>query len=182
MSNRVGLLALLLVPTVARADGVVVGHPVNLRFGAGTGLSYTSGSISVTDQVVEFCTGSPLTMEIDDVVAIGDPVLLPVGTICAVELYLDAPVLLDGTGNGGSFELALELSVIRIEVDPPLVVTQSGSTGTSDATAVELAYPDWITSASLQLSTNVHRVIDSQHASHDTLKARVRDDSSVVIP
>ncbi len=170
---------LALLPVLARA-GVIIGHPVTLRFAAGDGLTYTSGSISVTDQVVEFCDSTILTMEVDQVLEIGDPVLLPVGTICGIDLHLDAPTLLEGTGSGGSFEMALTMAVIQIEVDPPLVVTQSGSTGTSGAVAVELADPDWVTASMLQLGTGIHRSISSTHLLHDTLKASVRNDSTVV--
>jgi hypothetical protein len=174
-------LALSLLPVVAHADGVIIGHPVSLRFAAGDGLTYTSGSIAVTTEVVEFCNATTVEIDVDQVLEIGDPVLLPVGTICGIDLHLDDPTLLEGTGAGGSFEMALTMAVIQIEVDPPLVVTESGGVGVSDAVAVELGDPDWVTASMLQLGTGIHRVITSSHALHDTLKASVRNDSTVVV-
>lgn len=172
------LVSLFLFSSLAHADGVIIGHPVGLRFAAGTGLTYTSGSISVTDEVVRFCDDSTLTIPVDDTLAIGDTVLLPAGDICGVELLLDGPVLLTGTGNaGGSFTLSLSLSVVQIEVDPPLEVSASG---TSDADAVELGAPDFVTASLLQLGPGITRTVTPGHALHDTLKASVRDESSIV--
>lgn len=170
-------LSLLLV-SGARADGVIIGHPISTQFAAGSGLTYTSGSISVTDEVVRFCDDSELTIPIDDTLAIGDTVLLPAGEICGVALFLDGPVLLAGTGNaGGSFTLSLSLSVIEIEVDPPIEVS---STGGSDADALELGAPDFVTASLLQLGPGITRNVTSGHPLHDTLKASVRYDSSIV--
>jgi hypothetical protein len=158
--------------------GVIVGHPVHTEFASGAGLTYTSGSIQVTDQVVHFCNDTQLTIEIDDTVEMGDDVLLPEGTICGVVFQLDGPTLLAGTGtSGGSFTLQLNIPSILIEVDPPLTVSSSG---TSDADAVQLGAPDFVTATLLQLGPGITRTVTPSHALHDQLAASIRYDSTIL--
>jgi hypothetical protein len=163
---------------VARADGVIIGHPVTTQFAPGTGLTYTSGSISVTDQIVYFCNGSQLTIPVDDVLSLGDTVLLPAtGWVCAIDLQLLDDVLLSGTGAGGSFTLSLDVPVIEIEVDPPVYVASNGA---SDADVLRLGAPNFVTATLLQLGPGITRNVGPGHALHDGLAASIRYDGAIL--
>jgi hypothetical protein len=91
-------------------------------------------------------------------------------------LEIVEPVELDGIGvAGGSFESDLAMAAIEIEIDPAVVINT-----TAGATALQLAEPGWTSAQALSLTTGVHRVFTSATEPGTTLKARIRDRSSVV--
>lgn len=175
MRSSLTLFALALAPVALASVGQ--GHPVPLRFAAGAGLTYTSGSISIADEIVHFCDDTTQTYDVDEIVDIGDPIVLPPGEICGVELVLDAPIALAGTGSGGTFSLGLDAGTIVLTLDPSLTVSQQE---TSDADFVELASPDWITATSLQMQQGVHRSVTYGHTLHAQLRGDVLGDSAIL--
>jgi hypothetical protein len=166
---------LLLVAIPAFAT-IIFGHPVPLISAGGTGLTVTQVQLPVTDQIVTFCDNSTVTLDIDDTLLLDDDIILPEGTICQVSFTLSSNASFSGTGNGGQFSLSLDVDTITIPVDPPLVVTST----TSDADAVRLAAPGWITASSLGLSQGVTVQVSPGHNLHNALAASVADDSRIV--
>jgi hypothetical protein len=173
--NRIPFLLVALFPAVARADGIISGPPVDFHFAAGTGLSWTSGSISVTNETIELCDTTLLTVPINDVLAIGDPIWLPDGyAVCGVALDLDDPTLLAGTGtSGGSVSMSLPMSTIQISLGTGLTIAST------DTVTLELASPDWVTAATLSLGPGIDRTIDENSALYQSLKSALRNDSTI---
>ena len=178
MRTFLAICPFLLLSDLARAEGVVVGHPVDFRIAAGTGLTFNSLSMAVTSMTVDFCGGSPHTYDVNTTFHIGDEILLPVGEICGVDLNLTGTTVISGVGTaGGTFELDIQLSVVQIEVDPSVTVA---STGSSSADSIELAQPNWVTASALALSTGVNRVVTSSSTEHPSLRSSVRNASTIL--
>ncbi|MBA2320254.1 MAG: hypothetical protein H0V89_03775 [Deltaproteobacteria bacterium] len=175
--NRALFATVALGLSTTASAGVLIGHPVPFKIADANGITFTSLQLPVSDQVVEYCVGSPLLYAVDDVLGIDDLLGLPAGEICGIDLYLSAPVVITGVGNaGGTFTLTLDMLAIHVSVDPSLVVSTSH---TSAADAVTLADLDWISASSLGLATGVHRNIALGDSGYYALRDAVRRDSSI---
>jgi hypothetical protein len=178
--NRVGFICVVSLVAVAAPAAVVVGHPVPIEVAGGAGLTITSLSLPVGDQVVEYCVGSPATYAVDTTLHIGDFLGLPPGEICSIDLILDGPVVISGVGNaGGTFTVTLNIQGIHVIVDPSITVTQSGTTYTSPADALRIGDWDWVTASWLQLGPGVDRNIQIGDDGYLALRNAVRDLSEV---
>jgi hypothetical protein len=167
-------LALSLSST-ASAGGVIVGTPVDVVAAPGSGLTFTSLSLPISTITVDFCGLGTEQFDVDAVLALGDPLLLPAGELCGLSVALSGTTVFTGTGTGGgSFELDLDLAVIEIPLDPSVTVTSS-----SGPSLLELASADWVTASSLELGPSVNRVVNSTSTEHPALRAAVRNDSTV---
>ncbi len=177
--NRYSFLVLssLFLAAPAHADGVLVGHPVDFRIASGTGIVFDTLAVTVDTMTVDFCGTTDVTYDVGATFDIDDPILLPVGEICGISLALTGTTDITGHGTGGgTFALALALAVIQIPVYPSITVTSTSS----DGYAIELATPDWVTATDLELATNVHRTVTSASSIHPSLRASVRDDSTIL--
>jgi hypothetical protein len=174
MFRFAALLAPLLVSNIALAGGVAVGHPV--EFSGGTGIALASGYLPVSSLVFDRCDGTYTTTAVNaNVDAVnGGEIMVPDGLTCGIRINLSGPAHLEGSGNGGTFTADITATYIHVEVETPIHVVD----GTSNASLVQLASPDWITATNLGLSSGTHVVIDSSSTIHPTLRDRLRASSA----
>jgi hypothetical protein len=167
---------LLLIATAAASSSI--GHPVPTTLAGGTGITLDFAELPVHSMVVDRCDTTTETFEVMEVIDLhaGDPLTLPEGDICGVQLVLGGRLHASGSGSGGTFSLSLAVGQITIPVSPALEVVD----GDSDATLVRIAESGWITATSLSLSSGTHVHIGPASGLHDGLRDSVRWDSDIL--
>lgn len=176
---RTWIVPFVLLFSVPALAGVIAGHPCDVVFSGGTGLSISGAYIDVSDVIYYECDDTPHTFEVDDRLELGTDTLgIPVGTWCGVDIVLSGPYHIWGTGlSGGTYSITLDAGTISIPLDS-LVVNQDYS---SDADLFRIADPSWITASSLGLGPNVNVVIDHYSTQHAALRDHVLYDSAVLL-
>lgn len=178
MRHTAFFLAASLLAATAFASSSI-GHPVNTGIAAGTGLTFDFAELPVHSMIVDRCDDTFETFEVMEVIDLiaGDPITLPEGDICGVQLTLGGRLNASGDGtSGGTFSLSLVVGSIQIPVDPPLEVVDD----TSAALGIRIAEPNWVTATLLGLTSGNHVHVGPAHSAHDTLRDHVRWDSAIL--
>jgi hypothetical protein len=159
----------MLVP-LAHA-GTAIGHP-DIHHGSGGALVFTTFEVYVERLGLRRCSGEPVTVTVEAVLAEGDALELPAG--CFDRLRIDtAWVEATGTGLGGTFELDLAPGQIDVVLEGDIAIP-----GTL-ASALALASDGWVTASMLGLGTGVHRHVDATDELYVPLGRALRDDSTL---
>jgi len=186
MTPSTRLLSLVLVASVGcRARGpdhsTGVGNPGNLTVGMGPteGVDLTRVSLALHSVTSEMCSGDRQAVQLDGLSLDLQPnqtIQLPSHNraaldsgLCAIELALDGPLEVDGTGHdvNGDFALVTWLPTLEVRFDTPLDVS---SDTILDLT---LGRDGWLDAAWLGLQAGETVVVDASHPQHDAILGRL---------
>jgi hypothetical protein len=168
------IFALLLVVCSAHAN-VVIGDPIPGP-APGSGIVFTDLELPVYQLRIDRCDNTVDTLTVDETYGLGDPLPIPDGAMCGLEIITSDRLVVEGYGTaGGTFTLDLQVGAVTVDVYPAVDVDDA-----EDTSVLRLASAGWVTATSLGLSSGQHVTVDPQHTLHGSLRYAVRNDSTII--
>lgn len=146
--------------------GIAVGNPTNgmtLRLLPSDDISSLEGTLAIREAMALSCQNAPWSLAAGITASISgtSELHLPRGEFCGVQLELDGPVEVMGTGEDGGF-FTMELDVGRIEVR-----TTQPFEGAEFHLLFLLGGEDWLSAETLGLEGGTELHVDADHPRHD---------------
>lgn len=165
------LLSLTALPSIG---AVVVGHPTLGLIGQPSDLNLHFAEVSIAKVLLTDASGQVHSHALNTTLDLlgGAPLQMPAGTWFEATIVLDGPIRVSGGGNGGTFDLELDVGAIFIEMEPAMVVDGNSST------TLFFGHEDWITADLLRMRPGYHVTVDTTHPLHDDIRSSIRYGSS----